>query len=657
MRALPLLQELILSVITEQPDFKKTLSAKSLNVRLARSFVICCAGSGHREYVEAERFLSNTNSPLAEFFRYLLDQIPDELESACQNYSGFNRNVKRAAQVQDRQEALYQFMFPEGYRLNDPGQRDDAMKSLRQKRQVVVEQTVPNPLTDPATELLFTSNVLLTRPLAGMDKLHNISDEMRRILRDAAREPQKYWYDHPIPIGVDQKQNEILYGLQGLQRMMEQDPMAAGKRLTVVLSVSTTHDHLHQLAKPYLNQLLGDPHHFDKLTVFLFTEQDTRQLKRQILQPLAEAFFPESDKILLESIIGVDGEYGRHYSFLKAVAALWQVFLNPDIKATFKIDLDQIFHQQALMEQTGKSALQHFCTDLWGARARDAEGQPVELGMIAGALVNETDFIHGLFTPDVRFPEPNAQALDERIFFSRLPQALSTEAEMMYRGSEAEKKHALQRIHVTGGTNGIRIDALFRHRPFTPTFVGRAEDQAYLLSVLDGRKPGLRYLHQPGLIMRHDKNSFAAEAISAALVGKVLGDYVRTLVFSAYARVLPLPLEEIKREVDPFSGAFISYIPKTLIALRTALHILAMEVDGKSDQIEAFCSLAVQRLSPLLKAEYTEELAKKYQREQAGWQLYYSILQKAKENPEHPVVRAAKKAARDLVESCAVGRD
>ena len=61
----------------------------------------------------------------------------------------------------------------------------------------------------------------------------------------------------------------------------------------------------------------------------------------------------------------------------------------------------------------------------------------------------------------------------------------STVAEMMarYDGAPQDgRARCLERIHVTGGTNGILIDALRRHRPFTPTFIGRAEDQAYLLT-------------------------------------------------------------------------------------------------------------------------------------------------------------------------------
>ena len=159
--------------------------------------------------------------------------------------------------------------------------------------------------------------------------------------------------------------------------------------------------------------------------------------------------------------------------------------------------------------------------------------------MIAGALVNRGDIDRSLYSPDVTFPDQEP-AGEEVVFWSRLPQALSTEAEMMtrYRGdSFAGGKRAIQRIHVTGGTTGILVEALRKYRPFTPSFVGRAEDQAYLLSVLFSGSPHLRYLHEDGLIMRHDKQLVSKDVIRASSIGKMVGEYVRTLLCFPSAKV------------------------------------------------------------------------------------------------------------------------
>ena len=110
--------------------------------------------------------------------------------------------------------------------------------------------------------------------------------------------------------------------------------------------------------------------------------------------------------------------------------------------------------------------------------------------------------------------------------------SLGFQAEMMCRYTTRRfdgVKTCIQRVHVTGGTNGILIDSLRRFRPFTPSFIGRAEDQAYLLSAINKVDTSLAYVHKDGLVMRHDKEAFAREAIESAEIGRIVGDYVRML--------------------------------------------------------------------------------------------------------------------------------
>ncbi len=395
-----------------------------------------------------------------------------------------------------------------------------------------------DPIDDPAREVLFTSNVMLTTPDASTDiAALPYPADLRDAIAAAADEPQRYWFDHPIQIGVDPAANELLYGLRGLDAAIAAEPSPG--RTTLLLSVSVTHDGLAPIARRYLAAELAREGRLRHLEVIIVTEEDTRRLIEEVLLP---ALGPAGEAAApgLHGVVGVDGHYGRHYSFLKAVAGLWQVAIDPGVRATFKIDLDQVFPQAALLAETGKTMFGHLCTPLWGARARDADGHELWLGMLAGALVNERDIGHGLFTPDVPIPEDRPM-LDEHVFFSALPQAISTRAEMMerYQGPERDGvSRALQRIHVTGGTTGIRVDALRACRPFTPSWVGRAEDQAYLLSVMGRPGPRLAYAHAAGLLMRHDKEAFAGQSMAAARIGKLIGDDVRILVFSAYVDAL-----------------------------------------------------------------------------------------------------------------------
>jgi hypothetical protein len=256
--------------------------------------------------------------------------------------------------------------------------------------------------------------------------------------------------------------------------------------------------------------------------------------------------------------------------------------------------------------------------------------------MLAGALVNEKDIHTSLFTPDVTYPSPPFKGEDS-VFCSKIPQALSTVSEMMTRYDKEDidgNNSCISRIHVTGGTNGILIEALRKYRPFTPVFIGRAEDQAYLLSALfpRDREPALRYLHKDGLFMRHDKHAFAEDAIKAAAIGKIVGDYERILFFSNYARILSSDIDEVKSIIDPFTGSFVSPLPQNLAYLRLALK--AADLFATKKEENEYKGFAIVETGPRrLRASIREVsigdengLKQRYEREKKAWDIYYDIL-------------------------------
>jgi hypothetical protein len=275
-------------------------------------------------------------------------------------------------------------------------------------------------------------------------------------------------------------------------------------------------------------------------------------------------------------------------------------------------------------------------------------------------LVDEKDIDKSLFTPDVRFPEKDPSP-DEAVFYSSLPQALSTEAEMMTRYTNEDIdgiNQCVQRIHVTGGTNGILVAGLRRHRPFTPSFIGRAEDQAYILSVLHNPEGRLAYVHKDGLIMRHDKEAFAREAIRSAHISKLVGDYIRLLYFSAYADALPAGRRMIKEVVDPFTGCFISRIPVTVVYLRFALKAASLFSSGREEQGLEFVKLGAARIMNALEFVNGEDsrLKSKYEEERLGWDLYYDILDAIEDglNNNDAFALELKKKARVIVDECSI---
>jgi hypothetical protein len=256
--------------------------------------------------------------------------------------------------------------------------------------------------------------------------------------------------------------------------------------------------------------------------------------------------------------------------------------------------------------------------------------------MIAGALVNAGDIGRGLFTPDVPVPG-GPQRPSDHVFFSSLPQAISTRAEMMERYDSPLPDgvgSALERIHVTGGTNGILVDALRAHRPFTPSFIGRAEDQAYVLSVQGEAGPRLAYLHAAGLIMRHDKDRYAGAAIEAAQAGKLVGDDVRILTFSAYAAAIAgrqpgtgTTVDSIKALMDPFTGGFISDLPITTVLLRFALRVIEAYDRGQPELGRSYADIGARRLAETLgSAAGQERFDARIDDERAQWAVFYDTL-------------------------------
>ncbi len=636
---------------------------------------------GGREAVEATTVLAETEAQgywPAGFLQRLRTSVLNEQQDLADRHSNVTRKRQEAADWVDRspnatwdsaaQEVVWGFLFPEGAScVHDP---DLAVSSLRDRRTVDVDQLNLKPISDPITEMLFTSNILLTLPsdLSSIDDLP-FSGTLCDKIKAVAEQEQKYWFDHPIPLDIEIEANEIIYGLRGLNDAVAFEKAAGhaapDARMVCALSLSVTHTGLQTIARDYLQEVFTAADDMQHLDVYVFYEVASNRLIDDVLAPAVEQYLGEQSIEQLRRVFGVDGEYGRHYSFLKAVAALWHVLIDQRIRATFKIDLDQVFPQEQLVEQGGGSAFEHFQSPLWGACGRDADGNVVELGMLAGALVNEKDIARGLFTPDVTRPSgiPAGEAV---AFFNRLPMALSTEAEMMTRYTSAGggldgQNTCLQRIHVTGGTNGILVDALRRHRPFTPTFIGRAEDQAYLLSVLFASSTPLRYVHSAGLIMRHDKEAFAALSIEMAKVGRFVEDLLRTLYFSYYVRALPWPDDQIKELIDPFSGCFVSHIPTTLVALRLTLRVAELLSDGDEQaSAEAFdlMNLAADRLDPVIEQfrETPSAMADELAEQRAGWDVFYDVLDAlekaiAEQDPKAIAVQAA---ARRVVRDCEI---
>ena len=616
--------------------------ARNLNA----SFLIELAGGSLPGYASARRYVKEMKASgwntAASFLARGVDRIFVEMNERYGHDRGFKSFINDLhASISGRDSSLespdifnkmWCVFFPEGVIGPDVSER---IARLREKRRIRISSLNPDPVGMPEREVLFSANALITVP-DSEDQIDRISPVLRDAARLCSREEQLFWYDHPVRIGAAPEDNELLYGLRNFSEALRFEESAGRKdparNVDFLLSVSATHRGLHKIARGWLESELAGSGALRGINLYAVTEDDANLVLDDIILPAARRFIGGCDESLLKKVFGVDGEYGRHYSFFKAIVLFWQVCVSPEIKGTFKIDLDQVFPQEELAARTGASAFGHLRTPLWGARGTDANGDAVYLGMIAGALVNRKDLETSLFAPDVVFPE-RLPEWDEKVFWSALPQALSTAAEMTAWYGEGREfdgtTSCMQRVHVTGGTTGVLVEALKRYRPFTPSWIGRAEDQAYLLSVLyrhDGQGY-LRYAHEPGLIMRHDADLFA-DAAEAVRGGKTLGDYIRMILFSDYARALPWPADRVKDALDPFTGCFISGVPITVVYLRFALKTAHLFAANEPTALRFF-NEGIKRLSGIMdrRERANNPLSAIYEDEKRGWDLYYDIME------------------------------
>ena len=145
--------------------------------------------------------------------------------------------------------------------------------------------------------------------------------------------------------------------------------------------------------------------------------------------------------------------------------------------------------------------------------------------------------------------------------------------------------------------------------------------------------------------MRHDKEAFAGQAMAAAHVGKLIGDDVRILVFSAYVAALDAAggdAAAIRRLLDPFTGGFVSDIPQTLVLLRLALRTLRLTASAAPSDAAEYAVDGARRVAAEMEAHgdaafVGAELAL----ERRAWDTYYEAIESMEKDGAELAARAA----------------
>ncbi len=152
--------------------------------------------------------------------------------------------------------------------------------------------------------------------------------------------------------------------------------------------------------------------------------------------------------------------------------------------------------------------------------------------------------------------------------------------------------------------------------------------------------------------------AFASQAIEAAKIGSMIGDYIRILVFSQYTLALPWPQKKTKELIDPFTGSFVSKIPFSIVYLRFALKVASFFEERQNNQGLEFYNVGIARLYRVIKRLIKEPdyYNRVYKKEQKSWNIYYDILdflEKALVAGDDFGLKIKKKAE-DIVENCLI---
>ncbi|MGB7096883.1 MAG: hypothetical protein WBD62_19715, partial [Anaerolineales bacterium] len=186
-------------------------AAAELLRKINFSFLILLAGEEHPAYQGAKEVLESRSQTdgwdeIARFYLTAKQTIEQEIDSLRQAAPAAAQHLESLAEQlseldnppkdDQRVELLWAFTHPESTGIcNHASQRSD---ELREKRQVTITDLNPTPLQNPARQVLFTANALLTlppnsKPLSQLSLSKDLQAQLSRVMA----EPQVYWYDHP----------------------------------------------------------------------------------------------------------------------------------------------------------------------------------------------------------------------------------------------------------------------------------------------------------------------------------------------------------------------------------------------------------------------------------------------------------------------------
>ncbi len=667
-------------------------------VKINAAVLICLCGKEHPLFQRAWDYLEVPDAMWGEqkktylkFYEMIQEEIVKRLESDGALVKVL-RDVIRAGDADRLKAARLKVFNPLAAETLVQFDTEHIVKDIQGRNRLRLITNNENFIVDPVKEVIFTTNMLVTPPRSESLVPEGLPEWAEKSLKSVIGLPVDWYFDHPIEMATTRDAlhaSEFIFCLRSLEETFRaeieiektacKDHIREGDKVPLYVSISPTHGGMNlgsvarevlkcQYAAAVKNGILPE---LKIVEPYLYSQVDVRHLINDVLVPAAKRYFSEIPDKEVEgylSFFGVEGYYAMHYNFLKAFGSLAK-FMNPRVKAVIKIDTDQSFPAERFYRETGSCWLEAFTLPTLGALARDQNERDIYLGCFAGSLTNLNELVDkdDLFLPDISIPDvpesiPEGEA---GVFYQGLLQSLITRGEafppeVQWRALKVLNEYPYMRTFVTGGTTGFLIEALERYAPFVDAHVHRAEDQAFLLSVLFDQDDGnlLRYLYFPGLHMIHEKESFASESIKIAEPYKKIYDLERIWNFSHLARALceikGWDFEDVRKTLNFFTASFIQPFPGLLALTRFVLSVAGKGGRNREDII--YQKEGLKRLSKIAFSQerYYRDTKTRVANQIKAWRFYYDLMIKLREGAKarDPFALALKRKADEINNNC-----
>ncbi|MFO7849087.1 MAG: hypothetical protein R6V67_03920 [Spirochaetia bacterium] len=465
-----------------------------------------------------------------------------------------------------------------------------------------------NPAPLKPSEVVIQLNSLYTVPERVPETLSSeLAGEGRRIMEKPGRKIADY--DHPVPLFEEGESHELESCLEELDRDIsfekKQRVLPETHRVPVLLSVSVTHEGIDESAGRWIRELV-ERKRYAHLRVIVLTEGLCRRIREELFGGKFELF-------------SVFGKYARHFNALKYGQLLLEKALG--VRAGFKLDTDEGIRSEELWNATGYTWFETMCHPYWGGRASDSEGREVELAVNEGEYMNSTDierlgYEKALRTPDVAIPDTWT---GPSMFFQK--GFAHGRATALYNGFESVEEGISHPV-VKGGGYGITNDGLRRAAPFTFSWVGRAEDQQFYFSGLNG---GIRGIFHPDLRIAHYKSSVAgAEKKTAA--GRFLGDMYRLILFQHLAEKWG-----VKEQIDPMPGIFAGPLARAQAVFSLLYKSCEFASQGDEESAEYLLTRGAVELLELEDKIDDGTVSRLVDEEAQQWRLFVEAVEKVED--------------------------